>query len=390
MSIQYNEYHGKHLAPEEKKEPKIQAPATDKPIEKTIEKPTAEMPEEERRQEKPIKARKRMSTGLRIALGIFAVLALLFAGAVCFISVKLGKMNFDDVRSTVTDSISSAASKLDSSFEEKRSSQKEKEVYNILLIGVDNDNLAGLNDLGNADGIMLLSVNTKTKQVVLTSIMRDISIKIPDKYSTKITLVYHDLGTEALISTIEYNFDIIIDNYALVNYLNVIEIINALGGLELEINETEIAVMNGKIENLNTLTGDPAGTDILSASDAGVKLLNGKQVAALLRIRNDGGNDQMRTERARRVILAAKDKVADMSLAELNSFSDIVLQNITTDVSTTQALGLLVKVPAYLKYEFVSNRIPLEGTYTGDGSFIYIDYDANTEALHKAIYGDAA
>lgn len=328
--------------------------------------------------------KKKKSLGLKILIGVLAVIAVLALCAVVFIGSKLGKLNFQELGGSAETGASTETADAEATVR-----PDEDEVMNILLVGVDNDYLPGMDDLGNADGIMLLSVNTKTKQVVLTSIMRDVYIEIPNQYSTKITLVYHDLGLEALIDTIEYNFDITIDNYAMVNYINIVNIVDALGGLELEIDASEISVMNDKMDNINYLVGDPEDSDMLSMSDVGMKLLNGKQVAAWLRIRMDGGNDQKRTERARRVILAAKDKVAEMGLLELNSFSDVVLENITTDITTTQALALLTKAPAYLKYDFVSSRIPLEGTYTGDGSYIYIDYDENVKALHESVYGES-
>lgn len=366
-------YSGKHVAPEDK--------ASAETFHTMVKVPVEAQTKEEPKEEKEMKEKK-ISTGLKIAIGIVCAIVLIAAVGFGFVRAKLGQLNYDNVRTAETDK--TVSDDADGGV----TPRQDKDVMNILLIGVDNDNLAGMEARGNADGLMLLSVNTKTKQIVLTSIMRDISIKVPDKYRTKITLVYRDFGTETLIDTIEYNFGITIDNYALVNYLNVIEIFDALGGLDMEISKGEINGMNSKMDNLNSLTGDPKGTDFLSAEDEGMTHLNGKQIAALLRIRNVGGNDEGRTERARKIILAAKDRVSEMGLVELNSFSDVVLKNITTDITANEALGLLAQVPAYLKYEFVSNRIPIDGSYTSDGSYIYVDYEENIAALHKAVFGD--
>lgn len=319
----------------------------------------------------------RPGKGARLFLCIFLVFALLLSASTAFIYSKLSRINFENVRSGVNEILS---------IQNNNKDTQEKDVINILLVGVDNDYLPGMQDRGNADGLMLLSINRKTKRIVLTSIMRDISIRVPDEYSTKATLVYHDFGLETLIETLEYNFEVSIDNYVLVNYFDVIAVVDALGGLELEITAAEIDGMRKKIENLNSLTGDPAGTDVLTVEDAGIRVLNGKQVAALLRIRNTGNNDFGRTERARNIVLAMKDKVLDMGLLELNTFADVVMNNITTDLTTTNILGLLARAPAYMKYDFISSRIPVEGSYTGDGSFIYIDYEVNRQALHENIY----
>ena len=100
-------------------------------------------------------------------------------------------------------------------------------VRNILLIGVDNDNREGMQSRGNADGLILLSINEKTKQVILTSLMRDIDVLLPEGYHTKITLSYYFRGIPGLIEVVERNFNVPIDNYVLVNYLNLIDIVDA-------------------------------------------------------------------------------------------------------------------------------------------------------------------
>ena len=110
-----------------------------------------------------------------------------------------------------------------------------KDITNVLLLGVDNDNVGGLDKLGNADGIMLISINNHTKQVTLTSFMRDTKIRQPNEYEKKMTQIYHAGGAELLIEAIEQNFGIHIDNYLLVNYLDVIDIVDALGGFDIEL-----------------------------------------------------------------------------------------------------------------------------------------------------------
>ena len=82
------------------------------------------------------------------------------------------------------------------------------EVINILLIGVDNDYLAGMNDLGNADGVMLLTVNNKTEEIILTSFLRDTRVRVPNAYDTKLTTTYHKGGVPLLREVFELNFEI--------------------------------------------------------------------------------------------------------------------------------------------------------------------------------------
>jgi len=264
-----------------------------------------------------------------------------------------------------------------------------KNVTNILLIGVDNDYTPGMDRLGNADGLIIVSINEDTKQVVLTSIMRDVYVCIPDEYNTKITLTYHFGGTETLIKAIETNFGIPIDNYVLVNYIDVVQIVDAVGGLELELSEEEIYYMEEKIRNVNYLMGYPEDDNMLSTEQAGLLKLNGVQTAAYMRIRMAGNNDFERTERARRVLLGLKDEALSMSLPQLKKLADTVLPCITTDLTQNELLSLMMKAISYMQYEMVSSRIPIDDSFYFTnicGSTIVIDFETNKEYLYKSVY----
>lgn len=266
---------------------------------------------------------------------------------------------------------------------------QDKDVKNILIVGVDNDNIEYMESLGNADGIIILSINSRTKQIVLTSLMRDIYVQIPDMYKTKITLSYHEGGTSMLIDTIEANFGIPIDNYILVNYLNVIDIVDALGGVTMDVTAEELYFMEPKINNLNTMLKRPYSEDVIPPSQAGSINLNGVQTAAYLRIRYAGNADFDRTARARSVALALMDKADDLNLVQLSKLADIVLPCITTDFSQTDILKLTLMVPSYLKYDTVSSRIPVDGSFSLQdigGSMVVIDFDVNRQHLYDTIY----
>lgn len=269
-----------------------------------------------------------------------------------------------------------------------------KDVTNILLIGVDNDYLGGMDQLGNADGILLVSINKETEQVVLTSFMRDSYVSAAGKdYNTKLTLTYHYGGIPLLIDTIEANFGVPIDNYVLVNYINVVDIVDAFGGLDMELNESELYYTQQKMDNVNDLTGQERGANSLEGVQPGLVHLNGTQVAALLRIRLDGGNDQGRTQRARQVVMGLKEKAVQMSFRELNDMANTILPCITTDLTQGQIFSLMLNGLRYLKYDMISSRIPYEGSYhnetIGGGAMVVMDYAANKEYLYRSIYEGA-
>lgn len=268
---------------------------------------------------------------------------------------------------------------------------KSADVMNLLLIGVDNDYYDGMTDRGNADGLMILSVNKSTKQIVLSSLMRDVKVSVPGAgYKTKLTLVYHYEGLETLIDTIEQNFGVPIDNYIMVNYLSVVDMVDAMGGIELEVTSDELYWMEPKIKNLNLLLGQDGEANLIDPAQAGTLTLNGIQTAAYLRIRYAGNGDFDRTERARTVLMALADKARGMKMKEMLGLADRVLPQITTDLSQTRTLSLLMSLPKYLGYDMVSNRIPIDDSWyfenNSNGSFVIIDYPVNREFLYRSIY----
>lgn len=265
-----------------------------------------------------------------------------------------------------------------------------EDVTNILLIGVDNDNLPGMEKLGNADGLMLLTINKNTQELIMTSVMRDTRVKVSDYNYMKITSTYHEGGVPELREAIELNFNIPVDNYILVNYLNVVDIIDALGGVDVELTEDEIQTMSGKIANIESLVGEERGTNAISVSEAGLLHLNGVQTAAYLRIRPAGtGYDRGRTERARNVVTQVLDKVKGMSGSELLTFANEFLPNIETDMTANEMMTLAMNSEALMGYTRVSDRIPHDEDYTtsSDGNyFILPDFDTVNEKLFKSIY----
>lgn len=277
----------------------------------------------------------------------------------------------------------------DSSIKELLLDSSDGDVTNILLIGVDNDNAAGMQDLGNADGLIIVSINRETKQIVMTSLMRDIKVELPEGGYCKLTYSYHKGGTSMLIETIEKNFGIPIDSYVLVNYLNVVEIVDAVGGISMELTADELYHMQIKIRNINGLLGLDSEANMIPPENAGTLNLNGVQTAAYLRVRMAGNNDVERTARARNVLLKLKDKLLDMNVSQLNDFANTALPCITTNMAQSDIFKLMMGSVRYMNYEMVSARVPVDDSfyYSQDGNaYVVIDFDINRAAMQNIIY----
>jgi len=264
------------------------------------------------------------------------------------------------------------------------------DITNVLLIGVDNDNLTGMDKRGNADGTMLVSINNKTKQLTLTSFMRDTKIRQPGEYEKKITTIYHDAGAKKLVEAIEQNFGVYINNYILVDYLDVMNIVDLLGGLDIELSAEEIYNTNGKLPSIEILAGVQPGTNYLEPNKPGMLHLNGIQTAGYLRIRPASTNyDSGRTERARKVITLMLQKVKEMSTSQKATFADKVLPMIETDMTDSEILSFSQSASEFMDFDLYSAKIPLDGTYrdsTDGNNFILPDFEINNKYLYESIY----
>lgn len=266
---------------------------------------------------------------------------------------------------------------------------KDDGVTNILLIGADNDVGSSMDALGNADGLVIVSINNAKKQITLTSLMRDIRVLKSNGYATKLTIAYHDGGPELLIDCIESNLEIDIDNYVVLTYPDIVKIVDAAGGVKMELYEEELYHIREKIEAVSKTVGVYWEDYMLPLDQPGVYTLNGVQAASFMRVRMAGNGDYERTERARRVILGLKENVSDMNLIQLGEFANVVLPCITTDIAQDDIAKHLVSLGKYMKYDFVSNRIPVDDSfyYSNDqNGYTIIKFDINRDSFYDVVY----
>jgi len=264
---------------------------------------------------------------------------------------------------------------------------KENGVKNILLIG--NDSRSQGED-GRSDAMILVSISNKTNSVHLISLLRDIYVDIPGHDGNRLNAAYAYGGPELLMETLEENFDIEINRYMLVNFQAFANLVDAVGGVELELTNEEVQYVNGYLVEYNQLEGRAEGTDYLDSSLSGTIHLNGPQALAYCRNRYIG-TDFARTERQRKVISAAL-KNAPLALAtNAGELINGIMSNITTNMTKTELGGLMMQAPFMLTYDMVSGSIPLEGTYSNANirgmAVLEIDFEANKDYLQTEIYG---
>ena len=268
--------------------------------------------------------------------------------------------------------------------ENKLTIKSSKDVYNILLIGGDAREAGGS---GRSDAMIIVSINSKTKKIILTSLLRDIYLKIPGHSNNRLNAAYAYGGANLLIDTIEENFGIDIDKYVSIDFYAFIDVVDSVDGVTLDVTEQDIPIINYYIEEINRHDGVDEYSDLLT--QAGSYVLSGKQTLGYVRNRYVG-TDFERTARQRAVLQKIFRKIKDLNLIEIKKLADHVLPRVTTSLSESKIISLLMSLPAFKNYEIVQWSIPMEGSYSfltiDHMAVIRIDFDKNSKELHNKVY----
>ena len=263
-------------------------------------------------------------------------------------------------------------------------------VLNIMLFGADQYGNEGL-----SDSMILLSIDNRHEKIKMTSFLRDTYISIPGHWSSKLNAAYAYGGAELSIATIESNYGIRVDRYAIVNFETFKEIVDIMGGVDIELTQDEIYYINDQITQNGQSEYLPWDTQ------EGIVHLNGQQ--ALWYSRNRGGyvngteysgSDWDRVERQRKFLNAVIDDMSGASLTELVDIVNAVGPNVTTNIKNSELTSLVAGAPNYLKYKVEQVSIPTDGTwgygFNEAGSVILVnDWDRARYDLAKFIYEDS-
>ena len=264
-------------------------------------------------------------------------------------------------------------------------------VYNVILAGVDRTDKSWN---GNSDSVMLVSLNNDKKRVSVISLMRDTYVEIPGHDYNKLNASYAYGGGPLLCDTVEENYRIQVDRYAAVDFENLVDIIDALGGIELNWTASEIEVSNGYIKDMCERVLDIPYEEHAIMDEPGLLLSDGVQAVAYARNRFVGNSDYSRTQRQRYVIQQMIEKVKTLSSSQLIKFVTKVLPLVTHNIPENEIWSLVGDAPALLTYEFIQDRVPYDGMYETidiDGQGMLVpSWSATIAQMHQTIYGDGS
>ncbi len=256
------------------------------------------------------------------------------------------------------------------------------EVINIAVFGVDSrtDEVAG-----RSDATMIVSVDMKHNKIKAVSLMRDSLVNIEGYGKYKLTGAYARGGVELAIKTINQNFKMNITDYVSLNFNQLAGIVDALGGVEVEITNAERKEANKFIKEMAKEAGIKA--DIIEES--GTVTLYGYQAVSYARIRHVGNADFERTERQREVMEKLMNKALSTNPIKYPSLIKSLIPMVETSLSNDEIIRIAGAVLLRGKPTFEQGRFPIDGTYKSNSSYAMVyDLDAAADKLHRFIYDD--
>lgn len=347
---------------------------------------------------------KKSLKGKRIALSVLSILLAIVLVSMIAVTVLadsiLGNMNYVDKNQTESMSLEDAeqlkaqlASEeaetedddftgpilneedLDLDVEITEPIGEQKHITNILLIG--QDSLKGQRE--RSDTMMLITVNTEKNTITITSFMRDMYVKIPGYFKEKINAAYMLGGMETLNQTLYENFGIVVDGNVEVSFSQFTNIIDYLGGIDLELTAQEANFVNKAM-----------GSGAAPVAE-GMNHLNGDRALAYARFRDKARGDFDRTLRQRKTLNALIEQYKNSDLTTMIGLVNELMGMITTDMTKSEILNYAVRFfPMLSSAEIISQRVPFDGKHTDGKDYYYMAKINEISVVVPHLAGNAA
>ena len=257
---------------------------------------------------------------------------------------------------------------------------------NVALFGVDSRK-ASLGKGTRSDTIMIASLNQETGEVKISSVYRDTLLQQSDGTYNKANAAYSFGGVEGAVALLNKNLDMNIEHYVTVNFNALSDVIDALGGLDIEMTHEEALLTNGYYEETAKVTGREY--EVVNGNE-GLIHVNGGQATSFCRIRYTKGDDFKRTERQRMVIEKVVEKLQSANLATINKIIDDVFEEVGTNFTMTEILSYAKDFKKYKLGETVGFPYNVStGTLSGIGSTVIpTSFTSDVQQLHQFFFGD--
>lgn len=221
-----------------------------------------------------------------------------------------------------------------------------KNFRNVAILGSDGRKDEGFEGT-RTDAIIVASVNKRTGEIKLTSVMRDAYLEIKDANGglklDKITHAHAFGGGVDTCASLNRNLDLNISEFVIFSWQSVADLVDAMGGIDVDIKWEEIYDLN----RYGDETGKNVGKTYTPIYEAGKHKLDGVQATTYCRIRKTSGGDTGRGRRMKTVMKALIEKAKEKDLAELNDIAEMVFPKVRTNISKRGILKTLAGVGDY-------------------------------------------
>lgn len=256
---------------------------------------------------------------------------------------------------------------------------------NIALFGIDTREMGELGEGNRSDTIMIASINNETKEVKLVSVYRDTYLNRGDDTYGKCNAAYKSGGPQQAISMLNTNLDLNIKYYVSVDFLALINVIDLLGGIDVDVQEDEWEWVNNYMFETSYVTG--VGSAFLEGP--GLQTLDGLQATAYCRIRATVGDDYRRTERQRTVLALIAEKAKKASLGTITDIIDEVFPLVATNIPKAEMLSMAAGMLSYEMGETSGFPTLRESATINQASIVApADLEANVRELHKFLFDE--
>lgn len=263
-------------------------------------------------------------------------------------------------------------------------------ITNILLVGTDGEYIEKWN---RSDSMMVVTIDSKNKDIRISSIARDTYVDIPGYSTEKLTHAYAYEGIDLLREVFKVNFNLDIDKYIAVNFVSFMDIMDELGGVEVNVEEKDIKEINKYIDACYGYYKNKDEKDKEYITKSGVQRLNGYQALAFSRIRYTDSAFH-REARHREVAESVYKEFAQKGVETYKKCAEIILNNTKTNISPIEMMNLAYTVLKINDKDIEQFQFPLEEYRNGHiinkqkGWVLEWDKEPNLEAWHKFIFGE--
>lgn len=255
----------------------------------------------------------------------------------------------------------------DKSILDKQNYNAQKGITNILLVGTDG---RSTNDSGTrSDSMMILTIDDVHKELKLTSLARDSYVDIPGKGREKLTHAYAYGGANLLVETIENNFELDIQDYAVVDFFSFMDIVDALGGVTVDVKSNELNELNNYIHDCYGFNKNPNKGSLQTIGSPGVQKLNGYQALAYARIRkNDTAFD--RDGRQRAIIQSLADGFKDLPVSQYPKLVNTILPYVKTTMKPGEMISLGSDILSFNNLDLKQLEFPVDDGVNSVGGIV--------------------